>query len=108
MSSKHHAARYCGRADGANQGRCIDKIMFAWSGAIEKDQQYQYLVQGPTFLIEHDNTQTTAVTFSLVSELLWAESRRRSRTTGRLRARWSCPVRRDASGRRAASGTRPW
>ena len=35
----------------------IDKIMFAWSGAIEKGQQYQYQVQGPTFLIEHNNTQ---------------------------------------------------
>ena len=34
-----------------------DKIMFAWSGAIEKGQQYQYQVQGPTFLIEHNNTQ---------------------------------------------------
>ena len=35
----------------------IDKIMFAWSGAMEKGQQYQYQVQGPTFLIEHNNTQ---------------------------------------------------
>ena len=35
----------------------IDKIMFAWSGAIEKGRQYQYQVQGPTFLIEHNNTQ---------------------------------------------------
>jgi hypothetical protein len=35
----------------------IDKIMFAWSGALEKGQQYQYQVQGPTFLIEHQNTQ---------------------------------------------------
>ena len=35
----------------------IDKIMFAWSGAIEKGQRSQYQVQGPTFLIEHNNTQ---------------------------------------------------
>ena len=35
----------------------VDKIMFAWSGALEKGQQYQYQVQGPTFLIEHNNTQ---------------------------------------------------
>jgi hypothetical protein len=35
----------------------IDKIMFAWSGATEKGQPYQYQVQGPTFLIEHNNTQ---------------------------------------------------
>jgi hypothetical protein len=34
-----------------------DKIMFAWSGATEKGRPYQYQVQGPTFLIEHNNTQ---------------------------------------------------
>jgi hypothetical protein len=32
-------------------------IMFAWSGSTEKGHQYQYQVQGPTFLIEHNNTQ---------------------------------------------------
>jgi hypothetical protein len=35
----------------------MDKIMFAWSGATEKGRPYQYQVQGPTFLIEHNNTQ---------------------------------------------------
>ena len=35
----------------------IDKILFAWSGATEKGRPYQYQVQGPTFLIEHNNTQ---------------------------------------------------
>jgi hypothetical protein len=34
-----------------------DKITFAWSGSTEKGRQYQYQVQGPTFLIEHNNTQ---------------------------------------------------
>ncbi len=34
-----------------------DAIMFAWSGSTEKGRQYQYQVQGPTFLIEHNNTQ---------------------------------------------------
>jgi Protein of unknown function (DUF3500) len=34
-----------------------DTIMFAWSGATEKGRPYQYQVQGPTFLIEHNNTQ---------------------------------------------------
>ena len=34
-----------------------DTIMFAWSGSTEKGRQYQYQVQGPTFLIEHNNTQ---------------------------------------------------
>ena len=32
-------------------------IAFAWSGSTEKGRQYQYQVQGPTFLIEHNNTQ---------------------------------------------------
>jgi hypothetical protein len=35
----------------------IDKIMFAWSGATENGRPYQYQIQGPTFLIEHNNTQ---------------------------------------------------
>jgi hypothetical protein len=34
-----------------------DTIAFAWSGSTEKGRQYQYQVQGPTFLIEHNNTQ---------------------------------------------------
>ena len=34
-----------------------DKITFAWAGPIEKGQRYYYRVQGPTFLIEHNNTQ---------------------------------------------------
>ena len=34
-----------------------DTIAFAWSGPTEKGRQYQYQVQGPTFLIEHNNTQ---------------------------------------------------
>jgi hypothetical protein len=34
-----------------------DKISFAWFGPLEKGQKYYYRVQGPTFLIEHNNTQ---------------------------------------------------
>jgi len=34
-----------------------DKITFAWAGPVEKGQRYYYRVQGPTFLIEHNNTQ---------------------------------------------------
>jgi hypothetical protein len=34
-----------------------EKIAFAWQGSIEKGQRYHYQVQGPTFLIEHNNTQ---------------------------------------------------
>ncbi len=34
-----------------------DKITFAWAGPVEKGAKHYYRVQGPTFLIEYDNTQ---------------------------------------------------
>ena len=37
-----------------------DRIGFAWAGAMERGQKHYYRVQGPTFLIEYDNTQTNA------------------------------------------------
>jgi Protein of unknown function (DUF3500) len=35
----------------------IDNIAFAWAGSIERGQKHYYRVQGPTFLIEFDNSQ---------------------------------------------------
>jgi hypothetical protein len=35
----------------------VEKITFAWAGPIERGQRHYYRVQGPTFLIEFDNTQ---------------------------------------------------
>jgi len=35
----------------------IDKLSFAWAGGIEKGEGHYYRVQGPTFLLEYDNTQ---------------------------------------------------
>ena len=35
----------------------VDKIGFAWAGPVERGQKHYYRVQGPTFLIEYDNTQ---------------------------------------------------
>ena len=35
----------------------VDKITFAWAGEIERGKKHYYRVQGPTFLIEFDNTQ---------------------------------------------------
>ncbi len=35
----------------------MDKIRFAWMGEVEKGKKHYYSVQGPTFLIEYDNTQ---------------------------------------------------
>lgn len=35
----------------------VEKITFAWAGPVEPGQKHYYRVQGPTFLIEFDNTQ---------------------------------------------------
>jgi hypothetical protein len=35
----------------------VEKIGFAWAGPVERGQKHYYRVQGPTFLIEYDNTQ---------------------------------------------------
>jgi hypothetical protein len=37
----------------------IEKILFAWAGGIEKGEGHYYRVQGPTFLLEYDNTQNS-------------------------------------------------
>lgn len=34
-----------------------EKVAFAWAGALERGEKHYYRVQGPTFLIEYDNTQ---------------------------------------------------
>ena len=38
----------------------IDKIGFAWAGTLVRGEKHYYRVQGPTFLIEYDNTQNDA------------------------------------------------
>ena len=38
----------------------FDRITFAWAGGLEKGQPHYYRIQGPTFLIEYDNTQNNA------------------------------------------------
>ena len=37
-----------------------EKIHFIWAGGLEPGEPHYYLVQGPTFLIEYDNTQDDA------------------------------------------------
>src|SRR5262249_8401599 len=37
-----------------------DKLHFAWAGGLEPGQGHYYRVQGPTFLMEYDNTQNNA------------------------------------------------
>jgi len=35
----------------------IEKIAFAWAGETERGKKHYYRIQGPTFLVEYDNTQ---------------------------------------------------
>lgn len=38
----------------------IGKIHFAWWGSAEKNKRHAYRIQGPTFLVEYNNTQNDA------------------------------------------------
>jgi hypothetical protein len=38
----------------------FDKIYFAWAGGVNKGDPHYYRVQGPTFLVEYDDTQNNA------------------------------------------------
>jgi len=50
------AAERLARIDAAGWGT----VAFAWSGSSVRGQKHYYRVQGPTFLIEYDNTQNDA------------------------------------------------
>jgi hypothetical protein len=38
----------------------IDKVCFAWEGGTDPGEGHYYRIQGPTFMIEYDNTQNKA------------------------------------------------
>ena len=38
----------------------FDKIYFAWAGGVSKGDPHYYRIQGPTFLVEYDDTQNNA------------------------------------------------
>lgn len=38
----------------------VEKVAFAWAGEADRGKRHYYRVQGPTFLIEYDNTQNDA------------------------------------------------
>ena len=38
----------------------VEKIGFAWAGETERGKKHYYRIQGPTFLVEYDNTQNDA------------------------------------------------
>jgi Protein of unknown function (DUF3500) len=42
------------------QSAGFEKIYFAWAGPLERGKGHYYRVQGPTFLMEYDNTQNNA------------------------------------------------
>ncbi|MBI3696103.1 MAG: DUF3500 domain-containing protein [Acidobacteria bacterium] len=38
----------------------LEKVVFAWAGGPDRGQGHYYRIQGPTFLVEYDNTQNDA------------------------------------------------
>jgi hypothetical protein len=38
----------------------VDKLSFAWAGALKPGSGHYYRIQGPMLLIEYDNTQNNA------------------------------------------------
>ncbi len=38
----------------------LEKVHFAWAGSLEPGKGHYYRIQGPTFLMEYDNTQNNA------------------------------------------------
>jgi uncharacterized protein DUF3500 len=38
----------------------LERVKFAWMGGLQKGEGHYYRIQGPTFLIEYDNTQRNA------------------------------------------------
>ena len=39
------------------QAAGVENITFAWAGALEAQRPHYYRLQGPTFLMEHDNSR---------------------------------------------------
>jgi hypothetical protein len=42
------------------QNAGLERIYFAWAGRLERGKGHYYRIQGPTFLMEYDNTQNDA------------------------------------------------
>jgi hypothetical protein len=57
---KNMPADVSGRRRNALTQAGFDAIQFAWWGDTEPNQRHYYRVQGPTFLIEYNNTQNNA------------------------------------------------
>jgi len=57
---KNMPADISGRRRAALMQAGIDNIHFAWWGGTERNEPHYYRVQGPTFLVEYNNTQNKA------------------------------------------------
>lgn len=57
----HNQARFLAdKRVAAMEAAGLDRIKFAWLGGTEPGKGHYYRIQGPTFLIEFDNTQSNA------------------------------------------------
>ena len=58
---KHYISRVSDEVAGQEWDKVeragLDGITFAWGGAVEKGAGHYYAIQGPTFMVEYDNTQ---------------------------------------------------
>jgi len=55
-----HRAEVAGHDLEKIQHAGFNNIYFAWAGGLERGQGHYYRIQGPTFLMEYDNTQNNA------------------------------------------------
>ncbi len=55
-----HRTDFAGEAFTRIEKAGLDKVYFAWAGSTENRQPHYYRVQGPTFVLELDNTQNDA------------------------------------------------
>ena len=61
----------------------VEKVTFAWAGETEIGKKHYYRIQGPTFLVEYDNTQNDGNHVHSV----WRDFTRRFRPRPAARAR---------------------
>ncbi len=58
--AKRHRHRLAAQDLAKIEAAGVDKIHFAWDGSLERFEPHHYIIQGPTFIIEYDNTQDGA------------------------------------------------
>ncbi len=58
--ANHHRGELAEQDLGKIEKAGWDKVSFAWEGSLEVGQGHYYRVQGPSFIVEYDNTQNNA------------------------------------------------